>query len=264
MAVDATVYDLKGEISKLWLMPVPFQVLVGETHPLTDAEELAACGLSDNGTLSVTAILSTDSIAATTSALSKPGSTKEIKLEALQNLGMLGPKHADDVITAVSALFDHADCEIQSAAWTCITQVAGRGNRRAIEAVTGELRNASLRQVAMWALGQIAEIGDPYAIKCLIPLLDDEHVAVCFAALEAVASYAGKGHRQAIIAVTQCLTDEDREIRWKAVKVLQQVIAKGDQCGIYHARALLNHKNRHVRAAAQEALGQFNDRCAGL
>lgn len=264
MAADATVYDLKGKISELWSMPIPFQVLVADTCHLNDTEVLAACGLSGNGALTVMAFLSTDAIAAATSALSKAENAKDIKLETLQNLGMLGPKYADDVITAVSTLFDHNDTELRVAAWTCITQIAGRGNGRAIEVVTEQLHIERLRDVAMWAFGQIAEIGDPHAIECLIFLLHDEDDDVCMVALEALGKFAGKGHHKAIIAVSQCLTDEDHEVRWKAVKVLQQIIAKGDQCGIYHARALQQHRSRHVRWAATEALGQFNDRDSGL
>jgi len=263
MAADATMHDLKGQISELWSMPIPFQVLVADTRPVNDSEGLAACGLSDNGALTVMAFLSTDSIAAATSALSRPEIAKEIKLETVQNLGMLGPKYADDVITAVSTLFDHQDAELRLAAWTCITQIAGRGNSRAIEVVTEQLHNASLRQVAMWAFGQIAEIGDPHAIECLISLLHDEDVDVCMLALETLGKFAGKGHRQAIIAVSQCLTDEGWRVRCRAVEALQQVL-----CGISHgiscAKALQNHPNKHVRWAATEALGQFTDRCEGL
>lgn len=259
MAADATVYDLKQEISELKSIPIPFQVLVAGARPLTDAEELAACDLCGNGALTVMVILSADAVAAALDRLPNPQSGEQTKRDILRNLGMLGPRHSDDVVPVVTKLLDG---DLRVAAFTCITQIAGRGNRSAIEAVASQLLNESSRPHVMWALGEISEIGDPNVIQCLTSLLDNEDVEVCVSALEALGKFAGKSHRLAIIAVTHCLADEDAEVRWKAVEVLQQVIAKGDECGIYHTRLLLDHhQSRHVRWAAEEALGRFVDRC---
>lgn len=258
IASDATVLDLKDEVSRLWSMPVAFQMLTAEARHLTDnTESLSMCGLIDNS-LSVMAILSMESIQTATACL-EAGHTVEVQLEALQNLTQLGPKYLDDVITAVGKLLNAESREVKSAAWTSITKIAERGNETAIEVVTAQLEYESTRQAAVVALKQIAEIGNPCALDGLGRLLEHEDLDVCLFALDAFAHFAGKGHTAAIKVVSQCLCHEEDDMRWRAVEVLQQIIMKGDKRGIYYARALTKHSVRRVRWAATEALGQFND-----
>lgn len=258
IAPDATVRDLKDEVSKLWSMPVAFQMLTAEACHLADnSASLSMCGLINNS-LSVTAILSMESIQNAIACL-EAGHTVEVQVEALQNLTQLGPKYLDGVITAVGKLLNAESSEVKLAAWTCITKVAERGNETAIEVVTAQLEYESTRQVAVVALGQIAEIGNLCALDSLGRFLEHEDLDVCLFALDAFAQFAGKGHMAAIKVVSECLCHEEDAMRWRAVEVLQQIIVKGDKRGIYYARALENHSVRAVRWAATEALGQFTD-----
>jgi len=258
IASDATVQDLKVEVSNLWSMPVAFQMLTSEACLLTDNSEcLSMCGLIDNS-LSVVAVLSMQSIQAAIACL-EGVHTVEVQLEALQNLTQLGPKYLDDVITAVGKLLNAESSEVKLAAWTSITKIAERGNETAIDVVTAQIEYESTRQAAVEALGQIAEIGNPCALYGLGRFLENEDLDVCMFALDAYAQFAGKGHIGAIEVVSECLCHEEDAMRWRAVEVLQQIIVKGDQHGIYYAKALQNHSVRAVRWAATEALGQFND-----
>lgn len=258
MASDATVQDLKVEVSNLWSMPVAFQMLTAEARHLTDNSEcLSMCGLIDNS-LSVVAVLSMESIQTAIACLEAVHSV-EVQLEALQNLAQLGPKYLDDVITAVGKLLNAESSEVKLAAWTSITKIAERGNETAIEVVTAQLEYESTRQVAVAALGQIADIGNPCALYGLGRFLEHEDLDVCLFALDAYAQFARKGHLGAIKVVSECLCHEEDAMCWRAVEVLQQIIVKGDKRGIYYAKALRNHSVRAVRWAATEALGQFND-----
>lgn len=258
IASDATVQDLKIEVSKLWPMPVAFQMLTADGCRLTDnSKPLSMCGLINNS-LSVTAVLSMQSIQTAIACL-EAGCSVEVQLEALQNLTQLGPKYLDDVITAVGKLLNAESSQVKLAAWTSITKIAERGNETAIEVVTAQLEYESTRQAAVVALGQIAEIGNPCALSGLGRFLEHEDLDVCLFALDALAQFAGKGHTGAIKVVSECLCHEEDAMRWRAVEVLQQIIVKGDERGIYYAKALQNHSVRAVRWAATEALGQFND-----
>merc|ERR1719149_383281 len=159
-------------------MPVAFQMLTAGACHLTDnSQSLSMCGLIDNS-LSVTAILSMESIQTAIACL-EAGHTVEAQLEALQNLTQLGPKYLDDVITAVGKLLNAESSEVKLAAWTSITKIAERGNETAIDVVTAQIEYESTRQAAVEALGQIAEIGNPCALYGLGRFLENEDLDVC-------------------------------------------------------------------------------------
>eukprot|EP00401_Gymnodinium_catenatum_P018437 CAMPEP_0117491382 /NCGR_PEP_ID=MMETSP0784-20121206/18037_1 /TAXON_ID=39447 /ORGANISM="" /LENGTH=282 /DNA_ID=CAMNT_0005286169 /DNA_START=118 /DNA_END=966 /DNA_ORIENTATION=- len=258
VAGDARAHDLKVEVSNLLFMPVAFQVLIANNRPLADTDVLAECDLVNDDTLLVTAILAMDSVARSIPLLNK-GTTKQVKLDTLENFAMMGPKCPDDVIPAVGKLLLAWDVDVRHAAWACMTKVAERGNRAAIKSVIEQLKDSSSREAAIEALGKLADVGDSFAISELALYLEHQDVDLCLFALESLGKFAGKGHNMAIVIVARCLCDEEHAIRWKAVEVLQRVVAKGDQKAISHVKALMNHPNRQFRWAATEAFGQFCD-----
>jgi len=104
-----------------------------------------------------------------------------------------------------------------------------------------------------------------FPITVILSFEQEDSVGVCLAALEVLGHVAaGTGNRIAVIAIGNCLEDDNREVQWKAVEQLSAVIRTGDQFGIAAAKKRLTHPDRSIRWAAQEALGQCNDRAEGL
>jgi HEAT repeat protein len=190
----------------------------------------------------------------------------QVRLSALRDLGRLcaGPGRERAVAALRQALTEDP---APGARADAAILLADAGASECVPELLGRLRDEHerVRQMALIALGELAQPGDPAVLAALRGALTDERAALRFQALIALNRLLGSGAAKLLIDGTR---DEDAEVRHVAFRLLEERWVGGEAKSVpavvlQRARAALRDDHAAVRLAAAILLCRLGDAGAG-
>mmetsp|Transcript_12415 Transcript_12415/g.35282 ORF Transcript_12415/g.35282 Transcript_12415/m.35282 type:complete len:610 (-) Transcript_12415:98-1927(-) len=256
--------DLKARAAELWQVPVICQKAVVGNIVLGDSELLVAHFPPGAPALSVTMLVSLDSIAKDLEDGAGP-IRKVAALSILAQLPTTGRQHALDTVTAH---LDDSNEIVRRAALHALSRLMPRGDgatvARLVHSFT-EDPDLSVRQSAAEALGEAASKGDETIQEVLKACMTgNEEASTRAAAARALARVSREEDQHVIEVLCGLLEDEDAEVRSSALRELPRVAPRGG-AGAAAAVAAVAARLPHREAASSgpSAGGQqLAERCA--
>jgi HEAT repeat protein len=187
-----------------------------------------------------------------------------VRLSAVRDLAAHAAEPGGEraVAALITALRGDASAEVRGAAAVALADAKATG---ALEALLAAERDPNLRvrQMALIALGELAEASDERVLDVMRRGLSDGAPAIRFQALVAVKSLAPAFAEEALLAASD---DEDDEIRHVALRLLEEASTKEglavtpNDAVLRVARARLADGTLSVRLAAAILLARAGDR----
>jgi HEAT repeat protein len=187
-----------------------------------------------------------------------------VRLSAVRDLarhagGVAGGRAIDALLHTLAR---DASAEVRGAAAVAL---ADSGSRGAVEALVRALDDASdhVRQMALLALGEVADPGDPRVLVAIEPSLSSDRASLRFQSLIALNRVGGDAAEPAVLAAT---TDSDAEVRHLAFRILEERAEGGSEVVTLGAEATraardgLDDESIAVRLVAAILLARSGDR----
>lgn len=186
----------------------------------------------------------------------------EVRLSALRDLVRLATgADRERVLTALKSALESDEAPgIRAEAAVALADV---GAKEHVSALLPRLadEHERVRQMALLALGELAEPGDPAALEAVRAVLADASPAIRFQALIALHRLLGAAASSALVEATR---DADREVRHVAFRLLEELWTEPQGKSVpsvvmQRARAALRDDDGAVRLAAAILLARVGD-----
>lgn len=166
-------------------------------------------------------------------------------------------------INKIAGMLEDKDRGVRDAAVDALGNLAEMVDEETVKKIAGTLenKNGEVRDAAVSALGKLAEKVDKGTVKKLAAMLEDEDWSVCCDAVEAIGNLAEKADEATVKEIAGMLKDKDGDVRLTAARALGSLAKKGDGEKVKKILpAMLDDKDEHIRAVAVEALGNLADK----
>lgn len=192
-------------------------------------------------------------------------SSEQMTIDAMETLaivakttGSAGPA-SSLVVAAFAAPLEHKSPNVRDVAATVIAEVAGRGDADAVQIALNCLGHvkADVRLAGALALGRVAPIGDARASEALGVLLEDPHVSLRNAGIDALTQVIGP-QGDAFVGLPAVLSTRlahpKAAVRCAALQVAAKVVRRGDVDAQSQLEVVLADADIGVRQAAETVL----------
>ncbi|MFT3766359.1 MAG: HEAT repeat domain-containing protein [Minicystis sp.] len=189
-----------------------------------------------------------------------------VRAEAARDLARHEADARDRVIAGLQKALGDESAQVRAAAATALADIGG------VEAVAELIaavddKDALAAQMAVRALGEIGEVGDPRVGDRLRRALSDARAEVRFQAVIAYPRVAAAGE-DAVTAIVQATRDADPLVCHIALRMAEELAHDGgdpadiDERVMMRARALVGHASPDVRVASAILLAPRGDKAA--